>query len=156
MTARDVEQVLEAAQIPAVGQRAVKAAVPRAADRTAACAKQTDAEADRAMAWLTEAGRAGWKDAAHLAKDRDLDARRGRKDFQKLLAELKTSPAVTKAVAPGMKRVDELGDYPGPAPEAGSFPQPSPADCPLVADRRWRFFVCGEASGLPILHGFLG
>jgi tetratricopeptide (TPR) repeat protein len=66
--------------------RAVTAAVLRAASPDAA--KDATAEADRAMAWLTKAVAAGYKDAAHMAKDKDLDALRDRPDFRALLAGL--------------------------------------------------------------------
>src|SRR5439155_4078489 len=46
------------------------------------------AEADRAMAWLQQAIAAGYMDAAHMKKDKDLDALRDREDFKKLLTEL--------------------------------------------------------------------
>ncbi|MGO9465807.1 MAG: tetratricopeptide repeat protein [Isosphaeraceae bacterium] len=49
-------------------------------------------EADRAMAWLTKAVAAGWKDAAHMRKDPDLDSLRNREDFKKLLADLDKKP----------------------------------------------------------------
>jgi serine/threonine protein kinase len=44
--------------------------------------------ADRAMDLLQNAVKAGYKDAAHMKKDTDLDPLRNRDDFQKLLAEL--------------------------------------------------------------------
>jgi tetratricopeptide (TPR) repeat protein len=44
--------------------------------------------ADRAMELLQHAVKAGFKDAAHMGKDTDLDALRGREDFKKLLADL--------------------------------------------------------------------
>ena len=54
--------------------------------------------ADRAMELLRKAVKAGYKDAAHMKKDTDLDALRGREDFKKLLAELdKSSPAKPKS-----------------------------------------------------------
>jgi eukaryotic-like serine/threonine-protein kinase len=46
-------------------------------------------EADRAMAWLKQAVAAGFKDAAHMKQDTDLDALRGREDFWKLEAQKK-------------------------------------------------------------------
>ena len=50
--------------------------------------------ADRAMDLLQTAVKAGWSDAAHMAKDTDLDPIRGRDDFKKLIEELaKKSPA---------------------------------------------------------------
>ncbi len=50
--------------------------------------------ADWAMEMLRKAVKAGYKDAAHMAKDMDLDPLRDRADFKKLLAELeKKKPA---------------------------------------------------------------
>ena len=43
------------------------------------------------MAWLKQAVAAGYKDAAHMNQDQDLDAVRDREDFKTLLAELETS-----------------------------------------------------------------
>ena len=40
------------------------------------------------MQWLQKAVQAGYKDAAHMKKDTDLDSLRDRDDFKKLLAEL--------------------------------------------------------------------
>ena len=40
------------------------------------------------MAWLQKAVAAGFKNAAHMKKDADLDAVRARADFKKLMAEL--------------------------------------------------------------------
>ena len=48
-------------------------------------------DADRAMQWLHKAVQAGYKDAAHMKKDPDLDPLRGREDFKKLLAELEAN-----------------------------------------------------------------
>ncbi|HVK13535.1 MAG TPA: hypothetical protein VM597_32610, partial [Gemmataceae bacterium] len=45
-------------------------------------------EADLAMAWLHKAVAAGFKDAAHLKRDPDLDPLRDREAFQQLVAEL--------------------------------------------------------------------
>ena len=45
-------------------------------------------EAELGMDWLKKAVAAGLKDAAQIAKDKDLDALRGREDFKKLLAEV--------------------------------------------------------------------
>jgi hypothetical protein len=44
--------------------------------------------AEEAMALLKEAVAKGYKNAAHMKQDKDLDALRDRADFQKLLAEL--------------------------------------------------------------------
>jgi serine/threonine protein kinase/tetratricopeptide (TPR) repeat protein len=49
--------------------------------------------ADRAMELLRKAVQAGWKDAAHMAKDSDLDPLRDREDFKKLMAELQANIA---------------------------------------------------------------
>jgi serine/threonine protein kinase len=78
--------------------RAVAAGTLRAADKSPATAKEADVEADRAMAWLKQAVSAGYKDAAHMKEDHDLDALRGRDDFKRLVAGLdgvKTSDKAT-------------------------------------------------------------
>jgi uncharacterized protein YpiB (UPF0302 family) len=49
-------------------------------------------EADRAMAWLTKAVAAGWKDTALMGIDGALDFLRDQEDFKKLLTELGKSP----------------------------------------------------------------
>jgi serine/threonine-protein kinase len=57
----------------------------------AAAAKEADAaerHATRAVGLLREAVAKGYKDAAHMKKDTDLDPLRKREDFEKLLAEL--------------------------------------------------------------------
>jgi hypothetical protein len=48
--------------------------------------------ADRAMELLRQAVKAGWKDAAHMRRDTDLDPLRARADFQELIAELEKQP----------------------------------------------------------------
>ncbi|MCY3018606.1 MAG: tetratricopeptide repeat protein [Planctomycetota bacterium] len=68
--------------------RAVTAAVIRDTETSPEGAKQADAEAEKAMAWLKQAVGAGYNNAAHMAKDADLDALRQREDFEKLAAEL--------------------------------------------------------------------
>jgi hypothetical protein len=77
-------------------QRLYNAAVLRAADPSPTGVKQADAEAEQAMAWLKKAVVAGYKDAAHMEKDEDLDALRDREDFKKLLAELAAGQAKQK------------------------------------------------------------
>ncbi|HXG09866.1 MAG TPA: hypothetical protein VNK04_08770 [Gemmataceae bacterium] len=47
---------------------------------------------DEAMKLLRDAVAKGFKDAAHMKKDRDLDPLRQREDFQELLRELTRSP----------------------------------------------------------------
>jgi hypothetical protein len=47
--------------------------------------------ADRAVEALRQAVARGYKDAAHLKKDPDLDPLRGRDDFRKLLAEVEAA-----------------------------------------------------------------
>jgi serine/threonine-protein kinase len=44
--------------------------------------------ADRAMALLRQAVAAGYKDAEHMKKDKDIDPLRGREDFKKMLADV--------------------------------------------------------------------
>jgi len=68
--------------------RAVTGALLRAADASASAAIQANAEADHAMASLKQAVTAGYKDAAHMKKDKDLDSLRAREDFKKLVADL--------------------------------------------------------------------
>jgi hypothetical protein len=68
--------------------RGVTAAVIRKTDPSGEGGKQADAEADQAMAWLKQAVTAGYKNAAHLKRDRDLDFLRDRADFTKLVAML--------------------------------------------------------------------
>ena len=56
-----------------------------------AIGKSTDKKqeyADRAMELLQKAIKAGWNDAAHMAKDTDLDSIRGREDYKKLIEGL--------------------------------------------------------------------
>jgi hypothetical protein len=72
----------------AARMRAVTATVLRAADPSPAGARQADAEAERAMAWLKQAVAAGYKNAAHVKEDKDLDALRDRADYAKLVAKL--------------------------------------------------------------------
>ncbi|HVC95979.1 MAG TPA: tetratricopeptide repeat protein [Pirellulales bacterium] len=72
--------------------RAVTAAVIRAGDESEDAAKDAAAEADRAMDWLKQAVAAGFKDAAHIKQDTDLDALREREDFKTLIAELELIP----------------------------------------------------------------
>ena len=43
---------------------------------------------DRAMDLLQKAVKAGWKDAAHMERDPNLDTLRGREDFNQLLMKL--------------------------------------------------------------------
>ena len=67
--------------------RAVIAGV-QAKAKTADAAKHAQDDADRAMQWLTLACAAGYRDAAHMKKDTDLDPLREREDFKKLLDSL--------------------------------------------------------------------
>jgi hypothetical protein len=55
---------------------------------------------DAAMKLLGDAVSKGYKDAAHMKKDTDLDPLRQRPDFQKLIAELE------KAAAQGKSKVN--------------------------------------------------
>jgi tetratricopeptide (TPR) repeat protein len=68
--------------------RAVSAAVLRATDPSPAAARQAEAEADRAMAWLKHAVAAGYKKTARLKQEQDLHILRGRADFTELVTSL--------------------------------------------------------------------
>jgi hypothetical protein len=70
--------------------RAVTAKLIRATDPTPESAKQADAEADRAMAWLTKAVAAGYTNANQLHTDDDLAAIRDRAEFAALVKSLTT------------------------------------------------------------------
>jgi eukaryotic-like serine/threonine-protein kinase len=59
-------------------------------------ATQKQEYADRAMELLQKAVKAGYKDAARMAKDTDLDSLRGREDFKKLLAEMEKNASEKK------------------------------------------------------------
>jgi hypothetical protein len=72
----------------AARMRAVTAAVFRAADTSPAGGAQAAAEAERAMAWLKQAVAAGYKNAARVKQDKDLDALRERADFTSLVTTL--------------------------------------------------------------------
>ncbi len=48
------------------------------------------------MSWLNKAVAKGYKDAAHMKKDKDQGPLRGREDFKKLLAEVEAEAAKTK------------------------------------------------------------
>jgi hypothetical protein len=76
--------------------RAIAAAVTRAGDKSETAAKDAAAEADRAMAWLKQAVAAGFRDVNLMKTDKDLDALRERKDFQKLLADLEADQGQDK------------------------------------------------------------
>jgi hypothetical protein len=52
---------------------------------------------EQALTALQQALANGYKDLAHLQKNKDLDPLRGREDFQKLLAELARQPGQEKA-----------------------------------------------------------
>ncbi len=73
--------------------RAVTAAVLRGTDlKSVRQPRDADAEAERAMTWLKQAVVGGFKNAAHMKKDKDLDALRQREDFKGLLGELEKKP----------------------------------------------------------------
>jgi tetratricopeptide (TPR) repeat protein len=54
--------------------------------------KQAQLYADAALLMLRDAVTKGWRDAAHMKKDKDLDPLRQRDDFKKLLADLEARP----------------------------------------------------------------
>jgi eukaryotic-like serine/threonine-protein kinase len=68
--------------------RAITAKVIRTTDQSPEGAKVADAEADRAMGWLKKSVAAGYKDAAKIETDKDLDFLRDRADFTKLMASM--------------------------------------------------------------------
>jgi hypothetical protein len=63
--------------------------------RDADAEKQSMIEADRAMELLRKAVASGYRDAARMNKDTDLDVLRSRPDFVQLTAELAAAPAKT-------------------------------------------------------------
>jgi tetratricopeptide (TPR) repeat protein len=77
--------------------RAVTAAVLRATDKSPGAGERADAEADRAMAWLKQAVAAGYSNAAHLLRDKDLDTLRDRADFTELVAVSQARPPEDKS-----------------------------------------------------------
>lgn len=77
--------------------RAVTAAVIRAADKSANAGRESDTEADRALAWLRQAVAAGYTDAAHMRQDKDLESLRGRSDFKDLVTHLQATRDAAKA-----------------------------------------------------------
>jgi serine/threonine protein kinase/tetratricopeptide (TPR) repeat protein len=58
--------------------------------------KDAPAEGASAVAALRRAVAAGYKDAAHIKQDKDLDSLRGLDDFKKLLADLEQTPAKSR------------------------------------------------------------
>jgi tetratricopeptide (TPR) repeat protein len=61
---------------------------------------EAEADAGWAMAWLTRAVAAGFRDRARLEADPDLDALRGREDFQALVAALPKAREVASPPQP--------------------------------------------------------
>jgi eukaryotic-like serine/threonine-protein kinase len=68
--------------------RALTAGTIRARATTESAAAEADVEAGKAVAWLRQAVAAGYKDAAALKSDKDLDALRNRDDFKGIVAEV--------------------------------------------------------------------
>jgi serine/threonine protein kinase/tetratricopeptide (TPR) repeat protein len=68
--------------------RSITASLLRAADKSPGANAPSDEEANRAMAWLKQAIAAGFKNAAHMKEDKDLDALRSREDFKKMMATM--------------------------------------------------------------------
>ncbi len=69
-------------------------------------AKLAKDDADKAMQWLHKAVQAGYKDAANMKKDTDLDPLRDREDFKKLLADVEAKFPPKKETLPP-PRVDK-------------------------------------------------
>ena len=61
------------------------------------------AAADSAMVWLRKALPAGWKDAARVKTDTDLDPLRARADFKELFADLEAKFPPSLELAPPPK-----------------------------------------------------
>jgi tetratricopeptide (TPR) repeat protein len=70
----------------------VSAAIRDRDSSSAEATTQANREANLAMEWLRKSIAAGYRNAAHMAQDSDLDILRPRPDFRKLLAELNPSP----------------------------------------------------------------
>ena len=85
--------------------RAITAGV-QAKNPAADAARLAKEDADRAMQWLTLACAAGYRDAAHMKRDPDLDPLRKRDDFKKLIADLeaKFPPPLEPAPPPRVFR----------------------------------------------------
>jgi eukaryotic-like serine/threonine-protein kinase len=66
--------------------RAISAAVLRTADKSPAATQQAAADDVQALAFIKQSIAAGFKNAAHMQKDKDLDTLRGREDFKKIVA----------------------------------------------------------------------
>jgi serine/threonine protein kinase len=75
----DADSLYTAARMRAVTAAVVKSTPGADATRLA------KEEADRALAWLNQAVAAGYKNAAHMKQDKDLDVLRDRADFTKLV-----------------------------------------------------------------------
>jgi serine/threonine protein kinase/tetratricopeptide (TPR) repeat protein len=84
--AKDVtgDMLYDLACVSALAAAAVKDAKTPSTDAT----QPAEGYAARAVELLRQAVAKGYKDAAHMTKDRDLDALRGREDFKKLLTGL--------------------------------------------------------------------
>ena len=80
----DADSLYNAACFRAVCTAVVKEAKTPGANASGSVREQ----ADLAMGWLSKAVAAGYKDAAHMKEDKDLDALRDRVDFKKLLADV--------------------------------------------------------------------
>jgi hypothetical protein len=94
----EVDELIAAADTTMSGGWYNFACVHALASGTVAGKKQE--YADRAMELLTTAVKAGWKNAAHMAKDADLDPLRDRDDFRRLLAALPAPEPKARELAP--------------------------------------------------------
>jgi serine/threonine protein kinase len=81
-------QLYDAACAYALCAAVAKKLVADSQKKPLANARGSDELAEEAMALLKQAVAKGYKDAAHLKQDKDLNALRNRPDFQKLLPEL--------------------------------------------------------------------
>jgi serine/threonine protein kinase len=130
--------------------RAVTAAVIKVDAKTpgADATRLAKDEADRAMAWLQKAVAAGYKDAAHMKKDKDLDALRDREDFQKLLAELEAAAQIAQEQRARLKRATDLankGQHAQAAAEAAPLAEAKPASAGMLYDTGCVYALCVAA-----------
>jgi hypothetical protein len=80
---------------------------------------QAAGKAERAMAWLRHALAAGYKDAANIRKDKDLDALRSRDDFKKAAGRSGEGQAQRQVKTPLPRDVRRQDGRPADRPAAG-------------------------------------
>lgn len=106
----DAESVAASSPTEAVALYNAACILALASGRSPGAAGEAARYADRAMALLTRAVKASFKDAAHMKQDPDLVALCDRDDFKKLLAELTPSkkpdqkPSRARRACDGLQR----------------------------------------------------